>query len=297
MRDGQHLIQLVADEDDAAPGLGEPAEQEEDLLRLLWGQHRRRFVEDQDPCVPVEGLQDLDTLLLADRQAADLRVGVDVESEPGREVADPARRLPAIQEQGVRHRLVAQDDVLGHGQHRHEHEVLMDHADAVVDGVARSTHGHRLSVQQDLALVGTGEAVEDVHEGGLAGAVLAQERMDLAGAHVQVDVVVRDDARISLGDAAHLESRHDHRSVGHVVHLNTTGSGIDERGDPPLACRPASVNGSAGALLQRAAVVRAGRWTVLRPAMAASSVAWISGVMRLALSWKAETPMPSLAAM
>ncbi len=36
------------------------------------------------------------------------------------------------------------------------------------------------AVQQDLALVGPVEAVEDVHQGGLAGAVLAEQGMYLA---------------------------------------------------------------------------------------------------------------------
>ena len=39
---------------------------------------------------------------------------------------------------------------------------------------------HRLAVDQDLALVGLVEPVEDVHQGGLAGAVLAEQRVDLA---------------------------------------------------------------------------------------------------------------------
>ena len=41
----------------------------------------------------------------------------------------------------------------------------------------------------------------------LAGAVLSQQRVDLAWTQVQVDVVVGDDARVALGDAAHLQSR------------------------------------------------------------------------------------------
>ena len=64
-----------------------------------------------------------------------------------------------------------------------------------------------LAVDQDLALVRPGQAVEDVHQGRLAGAVLAEQGVDLARADVEVDVVVRDDARVALGDPAHLERR------------------------------------------------------------------------------------------
>ena len=53
--------------------------------------------------------------------------------------------------------------------------------------------------------VGPVEPVEDVHERRLARAVLAEQRVHLAAAHVERDVVVRDDARELLADAPHLE--------------------------------------------------------------------------------------------
>ena len=49
------------------------------------------------------------------------------------------------------------------------------------------------------------EAVEDVHQGRLAGAVLAEQREDLAGLHVEIDAVVGDDTGEALGDAPQLE--------------------------------------------------------------------------------------------
>ena len=44
----------------------------------------------------------------------------------------------------------------------------------------------------DLALVRVVEPVEDVHQRRLAGAVLAEQRVHLASAEVEVDVVVRE---------------------------------------------------------------------------------------------------------
>ena len=57
----------------------------------------------------------------------------------------------------------------------------------------------------DLALVRVVEAVQDVHQRGLAGAVLAEQRVHLAAAEIEVDVVVREDAREALGDPLELE--------------------------------------------------------------------------------------------
>ena len=101
--------------------------------------------------------------------------------------------------------LVAEHDVLGDGEDRDEHEVLVHHADAGRHGVAGAGEVLDVVVEQDLALVGLVQAVEHVHERGLACAVLAEQAVDLAGLDGEVDVVVRDQGTESLGDAAKFE--------------------------------------------------------------------------------------------
>src|SRR3990170_4920505 len=46
------------------------------------------------------------------------------------------------------------------------------------------------AVEPDLAAVGTLEAGEDLHQGGLAGAVLAEDPLDRSGRDRQADAVV-----------------------------------------------------------------------------------------------------------
>src|SRR3954447_23108138 len=138
VRDLEDLVQLVADEDDAVAFLGQPPQDLEDLLGLLRGQDRGRLVEDKDPGVPVQRLQDLDALLPADRQRPDLRLRIDLEAEATTELDDPPVRLVPVEEVAGGHRLVAQHDVLGDGEDRDQHEVLVDHVDAAVDGVGRA---------------------------------------------------------------------------------------------------------------------------------------------------------------
>ena len=82
-----HLVQLVADEDDRLPLLGQAPDDREQLLRLLRGQHGGRLVEHEDVGAAVERLQDLDALLLADRDVLDDRARVDCEPEAGRDLA------------------------------------------------------------------------------------------------------------------------------------------------------------------------------------------------------------------
>ncbi len=130
-------------------------------------------------------------------------------SKPKRaaELDDPPARLASVEEDPVGHRLVAEQDVLGDGQDWDQHEVLVDHVDPAGDRVGRTADRDRAAVEQDLALVRRGQPVQDVHQGGLAGAVLAEQGVDLAGPDLEADAVVGDDARIALGDAAHLERR------------------------------------------------------------------------------------------
>ena len=64
-----------------------------------------------------------------------------------------------------------------------------------------------LAEEPDLAGVGAVEPVEHVHERALAGAVLAEQGVDLAEAEVEVDAVVGDDAGEALDDAAHLDGQ------------------------------------------------------------------------------------------
>ena len=69
-----------------------------------------------------------------------------------------------------------------------------------------------IAFPRDDAGVRLHHAVDDLHQRGLAGAVLAEHRVDLAGQHRQVDVLVGDDRRVDLGDAGQLEAwRHEVR--------------------------------------------------------------------------------------
>ncbi|GAA2484379.1 hypothetical protein GCM10023100_29980 [Actinocorallia cavernae] len=81
----------------------------------------------------------------------------------------------------------------------------MHHADAEGDGVAGVVQDGPLAVDGDGALVRLLHAVEDLHQGGLAGAVLTAQGMDGALGDGDVDVAVGDDAGETLGDAAQFD--------------------------------------------------------------------------------------------
>ncbi len=215
--DLEHLVQLVADEDDREALARERPEDLEELAGLLRCQHCRRLVEDQDVRAAIERLQDLDSLLLAHADVLDPCLWIDREVEGAGEMFDAPVRGAVIEQHAGMGRLAGQDDVLRHRHHRDQHEVLVHHSDAARDRVLGRVDSHRLALDPDLALVRVVEPVEDVHQRRLSGAVLAEQRVNLAPAKIEVDVVVGEDPREVLRDPAELEDRP--LVVDHVVIL------------------------------------------------------------------------------
>src|SRR5262249_17082455 len=70
------------------------------------------------------------------------------------------------------------------------------------------------AVDLDRALVGLDEAVDDVHERRLAGAVLAEQAVDLAVCHLERDGVVRGQTAVALRDPAEAQKRRCGRGLG-----------------------------------------------------------------------------------
>jgi hypothetical protein len=76
--------------------------------------------------------------------------------------------------------------------------MLIPRAMASVGSAIRTT-----SPSEDLALVRAREPIEDVHQGGLARAVLAERGMDFAVADAEVDLIEGLDAAERLADPGH----------------------------------------------------------------------------------------------
>ena len=73
VRDGEHLVELVADEEHRHTFGREVAQRCEQLVDLLRHEHRGGLVEDQDAGAAVEHLEDLDPLAIADAEVGDQR--------------------------------------------------------------------------------------------------------------------------------------------------------------------------------------------------------------------------------
>ena len=196
----------MGDEDQRLALVAQRPHDREQLVHFLRCEHRGRLVEDQEVGSTIEDLEDLDALLQAQGNVLDASPGLDGDGETLLELANALLDGPVVEDRTAA--LVAQDDVLGNGERRHQHEVLVDHPDAERDGVARTADPDVAPAIADRPGVGPIEAVEDVHERGLARAVLADEGVDLALVHDEVDSIERLEITKALADAVHLEERH-----------------------------------------------------------------------------------------
>ena len=103
--------------------------------------------------------------------------GCDADAEAGRRLLHGCAGRRQVQA-GPPVRPRTRFSVDGHGLH--QREVLGDHAHAGRDGVSRRADGDGPAVDVDGARVHARQPVEDAHQRRLAGAVLAEQRVDLA---------------------------------------------------------------------------------------------------------------------
>jgi hypothetical protein len=238
--DREHLAQLVGDEDDGLPLVDQAADDREEVVDLTRREHRGRLVEDQHVGFAVQRLHQLDALLGAHGQLADLRVGVDGQAVAVAQLTDPAPGQVEIEERALAD-LVAQHDVLGDGEDRDELEVLVHHPDARLDGGRRALEAHGLAAEADVPGIGLVEPEHDVHQGALARAVLAEQAQHLTLVQREVDVLVRDHAREGLRDPPHLEDRWSRGGgIGPHPAIREVQSGSPVAGSRPVVIEPSA---------------------------------------------------------
>ncbi len=206
--DAAHLVQLVADDDRGHALRLQLQNQVEQRLAVGFRQCRGRLVEDQQPHFLRQRLGDLDQLLLADAQAVHQRLRRLAQADLAQQLLRPLERLLPVDHPAGR-AFVAQKQVLGDRQQRHQRQLLVDDDDPPPFAVADPGEPGELAVVEDFALVipVRVDARQHLHQGRLARAVLADKRVDLALFDGEADVVERLDPRKGLGDGPHLEKR------------------------------------------------------------------------------------------
>ena len=202
--EAHRLVQLVGDEEDRDSGVPQPADDPAEVLHALRREHRGRLVEDQHALAPPERLDDLDELLLAEGERAERRVLRQRDAEQAGDLAQPRACRGAVHgcaPGGPQHQ------VLQHRERRHQGRVLVDGADAEIERGARARDPGLVPAYLDGAGIGALHAREDGDQRRLAGAVLAQQRVDLRRVDGERDRVVGDDSGETLGDVPQNDDR------------------------------------------------------------------------------------------
>jgi hypothetical protein len=169
------------------------------------GEAAGRLVEDQEEGLPGEGAGDLDQLLLGGAEAADGGAGVEAEVEAVEEGAGVAVEAGPIDDARGAGRFAAEEDVAGDVEGGDEAELLVDHGDAKVLGGLGRGNGDRLAGELNHPFVRLVDAIEDLHQGRLAGAILADQGVDLAAGDLEVDPLEGANAGERFGDALDAE--------------------------------------------------------------------------------------------
>ncbi len=200
-----HLVEPVRDVDNRHAAGDQPTDQREELVDFARRERGGRLVHHQHRCRRGQGLRDLHHLALREAQEVQRHTRRNLHAQFGEKPRCPIVELTPIDEAAPGGRRVAEKDVLGHGEVRHQVQLLIDDANPAGQRVGRTAEVDGDPVHHDVAAVLTIGATQDLHERGLAGAVLAEQHVHLAGPQRQIHAVERDDAGKALADCAHLE--------------------------------------------------------------------------------------------
>ena len=204
----EDLLEAVGDVDDGEAPLAQGADPPEEHLGLCGGQRGRRLVQDEHARVEGERLRYLHGLLLGYGEVPNEGTGPDrvVYLEGPQKLCGFPFHAPAVHQRAAV-RLAPEKDVLGDGPFGQQVELLVDDGDALLLRLAGVPEAYRLPVEQYLPRVRRVGPGEHLHQRGLAGPVLPDDRVDLTGPALQIHPVEHPHADEALLDAPHLQQR------------------------------------------------------------------------------------------
>ena len=212
----------MTDEDDADAALGQLAHDAEQDLDLVTVEARGRLVQDQHAGGEIDGARDRGDVLYGHRIIAERRGDIDIEAELGEQRFGAAAHL-AFAHDAEAHRLAVEKQVLRHRQVRQQVDLLVDGGNAGLHcGLGRARRD-LFAAQADDTGIAREHAGDDLDQRRFAGAVLAEQRMDLAGAKREVDLLQRAHRTEALADPAHLQQGRSR--IKAVLHNDVTPTG------------------------------------------------------------------------
>ncbi len=88
-----------------------------------------------------------------------------------------------------------------------QHAILVNHPNAQANGIQWRPEGDLLPINKNLAFIGLYQPEEDLHQSGLASAVLAENGVNFTCSYLEIDMVIGCDTWVSLRDSSRLQDR------------------------------------------------------------------------------------------
>ncbi len=194
IRDLEDVLEVVADHQHAEPTLAEALDQVDHLRRLRDAQRRRGLIEENDLRLPEQRAGDRHRLALPARQASHL--GADAAERGHGELVEKLTcvllHLGLVERRErdatVARHLLPEVEVRDYVEVVAKGKVLEDGRDPELAGRIGIGDLHRLALEVGLPGVGRLDAVDRLHQRGLACPVVAHQGDDLAGVDLEVDV-------------------------------------------------------------------------------------------------------------
>ena len=195
----------MGNKQDALALPGQPPHDLHQLFDLLRGQHGGGFVKDQHFVVAVEHFKNLHALLHAHGDVFDFSVQIHLQAVAFGQLLHlfPGRLLLQEAHFGI---LCPKNNVIQHGEHIDQLEMLVHHADVQGGGVVGVVDLHLHAVLFDDALFRLIQAEQDAHQRRFPRSVFSQQSMDFALFQLQRHIVVGLDAGKFLGDVQHFDN-------------------------------------------------------------------------------------------
>ena len=196
---GRHLPELVQDHEDRDAAVAQAPQPLEEGVDGDGCEQSGGLVEQQQSRLGGQRPDDLQRLAGLDGQVADARREGGRPADLGHVVPPALLEVAAAVDGAAARAGGGQLEGLRHGERGRQREVLVHHRQAGGFGGAHVARRDLLPGDPDVAGIRYLQAAQHLGEGGLAGAVLADEGVDAPGRQLQADVVQRpDDAE---GDA------------------------------------------------------------------------------------------------
>ena len=178
----------MGDEDEGLTLLLQSPHDTEQVLDLRVVQRGGRLVQNKELRIGVKCLCDLQQLLFAGLQLVYQGVGVDIHAQVAHQLARLLQHGPLIQRAQLGQQFFAKKNVLVHLQIVKQVQLLVYKGDTCLFCPFDGNVMHLLPVKLDLALIPLIHTRQDVHQCGLTGAVLSQQRVYFPALHGKINV-------------------------------------------------------------------------------------------------------------